>query len=951
MELQHLYQQWSRWLSYLGLLFLSVTVSAVSALELTVDEQTWLSEHPIIRVGIDPAWPPYEFLDAKGQHQGISADYLALIAPQLGVKFVVGEAEQWSKTQQKLENKTLDITPSITETPKRREFLNFTQPYLSFPVVILTRANEPFIGQLEDLSGQRVGVETDYYTDDILQNSYPNITPIRYPFLTDLLSALSLGQVDYILTNHASASYAVQSLHITGLKLAAVTPFNSPLSIGVRQDWPILTAILNKVLLDISPKQHQAIRDKWLGVHKSKSNEDLSNIWRSHPDVVLLTVIVCFLVLVGLVVLYFRHRLIKRQLAAQKVQLDLAESEKRFRLLIEHAPIAFAIFKGKSGVIKMLNRCFINTFGYKPNELYDVEDWWRSAYPNPSYREEIRMMWFDRLDIAKKNQQNLLPMEATVRCRDGSERYIRFHSILIGDFNLVAFIDLTEHKNNETALMAAKEAAEKATHAKSLFLANMSHEIRTPMNGILGLTALLVKTELNERQRDYLNKVYSSGEFLLGILNDILDLSKVEAGKLELESQPFSLSQLLEPLRSLSLSATQQKPVEVFFYIASDVPKVLVGDVLRLGQIMTNLMGNAIKFSSKGEIEIGVACMPSTESTTKLHLWIRDTGIGMTSEQLGHIFEAFNQADTSTTRRFGGTGLGLTICRRLVELMHGEIQVTSKPNQGSRFDIFVQLDLPTAEQQEPVTPSRKLYVLIVDDNPHAAIALRIMSERLGWQADVMTTLSYEQQAIANAYDFILLDADFADDLHSTYLPNDIPKVLLQTPWQENDPMLGGNVVFTHTLTKPILETTLQSLTLAIGTKTIQIEEKPLLTNRILLVEDNTINQLVGVRLLESLGAEVDVAENGYVALSLLQQVGNYYDVVLMDLQMPVMDGLETTRQLRMIEQFVDLPIIAMTANVMATDREQCFAAGMNDFMSKPIRLQELREKVLQWANL
>ena len=467
MELQHLYQQWNRWLSYLGLLFLSVTVSAVSALELTVDERAWLSEHPIIRVGIDPAWPPYEFLDAKGQHQGISADYLALIAPQLGVKFVVGAPEPWSKTQQKLEHKALDITPSITETPKRREFLNFTQPYLSFPVVILTRANEPFIGQLEELSGQRVGVETDYYTDDILQSSYPNITPIRYPFLTDLLSALSLGQVDYILTNHASASYAVQSLHITGLKLAAITPFNSPLSIGVRQDWPILITILNKALIEISPKQHQAIRDKWLGVHKSKN--DIDDIWRAHPDIILLTVIVSFLVLVGLVVLYFRHRLIKRQLTAQKAQLDLAESEKRFRLLIEHAPIAFAIFKGKSGVIKMLNRCFVNTFGYKPNELYDVEDWWRSAYPNPSYREEIRAMWFNRLDVAKKNQQNLLPMEATVRCRDGSERYIRFHSILIGDFNLVAFIDLTDQKNNETALMAAKERLNKQLKQKVYF--------------------------------------------------------------------------------------------------------------------------------------------------------------------------------------------------------------------------------------------------------------------------------------------------------------------------------------------------------------------------------------------------------------------------------------------------------------------------------------------------
>jgi two-component system sensor histidine kinase/response regulator len=224
-----------------------------------------------------------------------------------------------------------------------------------------------------------------------------------------------------------------------------------------------------------------------------------------------------------------------------------------------------------------------------------------------------------------------------------------------------------------------------------------------------------------------------------------------------------------------------------------------------------------------------------------------------------------------------------------------------------------------------------------------------MAERLGWQADVMTSLSQEHQPIAHAYDYILLGASFANDSDAAYLPSDVPKVLLQTPWQENDPMLGGSIVFAHTLTKPVTEATLQSLTAAVGTKVSQIEEKPLLTHRILLVEDNTINQLVGVRLLESLGAEVDVAENGYVALSLLQQVGVNYDVVLMDLQMPVMDGLETTRQMRMIEQFADMPVIAMTANVMATDREQCFAAGMNDFMSKPVRLQELREKILQWT--
>ncbi|MBL0229238.1 MAG: response regulator, partial [Moraxellaceae bacterium] len=319
------------------------------------------------------------------------------------------------------------------------------------------------------------------------------------------------------------------------------------------------------------------------------------------------------------------------------------------------------------------------------------------------------------------------------------------------------------------------------------------------------------------------------------------------------------------------------------------------------------------------------------------------------TEQLAKIFEAFSQADASTTRRFGGTGLGLTICKRIVELMDGEIKVQSELNQGSRFDVFVYLPKETHTESPSIATVSKKSLLIIDNNLHSALAIKSIAERLQWQADVLTELNESSQIVATHYDFILLDADFAIDAYSAYLPSNVPKVLLQTPWQESDPMLGDTIDFVTTLTKPIDEQTLLSLTISSTAKNTTIEEKPLLAYRILLVEDNTINQLVGVKLLEILGAEVDVAENGHVALSLLQQVGVYYDVVLMDLQMPIMDGLETTRQLRLIEQFADLPVIAMTANVMATDREACFEAGMNDFMSKPIRLQELRAKVLQWV--
>lgn len=919
-----------------------LTTTSLSALELTEAERAWLAAHPVIQVGIDPAWPPYEFIDEQGKHLGISADYLVILSQKLGVKFKIAPAQPWSKTQAQLELKQLDLTPSIVSTPKRDAFLNFSQPYIAFPVVILTRANEPFIGQLEDLSGKRVGVEADYFADEILQQNYPHIERIRYPYLHDLLSALALGQVDYILTNYASASYAVQQLQMTGLKLAAVTPYQSALSIGVRKDWPEFIPILNKALSDITLQQQQAIRQRWLGIQKQTIY--IRDIWRLHPDIILLALITMMVILLLIIVFYFRHRLTSRKLLAEKAQQDLAESEKRFRLLIENAPIAFSIFKGKVGIIKMLNRTFVDTFGYQPSELHDVEDWWRVAYPNPVYREQVQKKWFERLEKAKQSHQVLEPMEAMVRCRDGSERYIRFHAILIGTLNLVAYIDLTEQKKNEVALLSAKEVAEQATKAKSLFLANMSHEIRTPMNGILGLAVLLEKTELNERQRDYLAKIYSSGEFLLGLLNDILDLSKVEAGKLELDKQPFTIGQLLEPLRALVLSVTQHKPIEVLFYVAPDVPRVLMGDLLRIGQILTNLLGNAIKFSAKGEVEIGIAKQAQPNGELKLHFWVRDTGIGMTEEQLDRIFDAFSQADATTSRRFGGTGLGLTICKHLIELMNGEIKVNSQLNQGSRFDVFIKL--VEGEAESPVTS--KLKLLLIDNHLHRVSAVRSLVERLGWQLDVFTELNEQSVIGQGEYDYVLLDADFAHEKYLQYLPKDLAKVLLHTPWQENDPLLGTMIDFAHTLTKPLTEEVLLTLIANNSHKTTVLEEKPLLARHILLVEDNTINQLVGVRLLESLGAEVDVAENGYVALSLLQQEGNLYDVVLMDLQMPVMDGLETTRQLRLIEKFTDLPIIAMTANVLATDREACFEAGMNDFMSKPIRIQELREKICHW---
>ena len=934
-------------------LILCLTAASAAALELTPAERDWLAQHPVIRVGIDPGWPPYEFLDEHDVHRGISADYLAAIGSRLHVRFVVGPRQAWPATWRDLQEKRLDISPSITPTPERGDYLLFTRSYLQFPVVILTRADEPFIGQLSELEGQRVGVEADYFTDEILRRDYPGIHRARYNTLNGMLSALSLGEVDYVLTNYASADWAVQSLHITGLKLASVTTYDSPLTIGVRKDWPELAELLDKAVADMGEEERRKIRQRWLSIHRQEP--DWRDYWRFHPGQVLSVIV--FFSLMGLLGIFvlFRLRLARRQMVERKTRVALAESEARFRDLIEHAPIALATFEGREGKITMLNRNFREAFGYDESDLHVVKDWWDRAYPDPSYREQVIKEWYERLLAARRAARPMEPMDARVVCRNGELRHIRFHSILLGGINLVVFIDMTRQKTAEQVLLTAKEAAETATEAKSRFLANMSHEIRTPMNGILGLSLLLEQTPLNDEQRDYLTRIRSSGEFLLAILNDILDLSKVEAGRMTLEELPFQVEQLFDPLRNLAVSATHGKEIEVWFSLHPDVPDWIVGDSLRLIQILTNLLGNALKFTAQGEVEVRVGLAGRHEDRAMLSFEVRDTGIGMGEEQLRHIFDAFRQGDASTTRRFGGTGLGLTICQRLVELMGGRIEVASRQGEGSSFRFTIPFRVDDAHVNTGRF-DRKGAFLLVSHLEGFSRGVRELVERQGWRIDHCRTIAEGHDLLAGEhpdYDLVLLDAGLPDLLGQSCPLGDRlpPLVYLETPWQRERHELQG-VTPAQRLFKPVTGRSLVELAvmLANGRSTrFPHAERVLEGKRILLVEDNAVNQLVGRKMLEALGGGVDVADDGQVALNLLRQKGaDYYDLVLMDLQMPVLDGLDATRELRQWPGFLTLPVIAMTANVMPADRQACQEAGMSDFIGKPIRSRELEKVLRRW---
>ncbi len=1072
--------------------------------QLTSKEKDWLANHKDIRIGVDPVWPPFEFFDATKVYSGIASDYVRRLNESLNINMEPVPNLSWPEVMSKARAGEIDVLPCVAKTPERSKFMLFSEPYISFPMVILTREDASFVSGIQDFENGKVAVVKGYVTQELLQRDYPDREFYLTKDIDKALRALSRGKTDAFVGNLASITYTTQKLGLTNLKVATSTQYKYELAFAVRKDWPELVNILNKSLHSIPHLEKAEIHNRWINVRFERKTN-----WALLLQVVVAIVLFGGIILV--MVLRWNQKLSMEISERQRTEVELLQSRAAARGLLDATQESLLLLDSQGNIIAANTyaaRQFkktpadiigINFFTLLTGEfgntrkvyfdrvirsgiMVDFEDTLNgSIFQNRFYpvknedgqlvrialfsedmteqkraeealkgsearmraildtavdgiiiinEERIvekfnpaaeRMFGYKASEVVGQNVKMLMPepyhskhdeyvknyldngkskiigigREVVGRRKDGTSFpiYLAVSEVQLKNRRIFSGIvqDISELKQAQEELRLARKAAEKANKAKGDFLANMSHEIRTPMNAVMGLTHLALKTKLTPRQRDYLNKIDSSANSLLGIINDILDFSKIEAGKLDIESVEFNLDQVLENLANLvTVKASEKENIEVLFNTAIEVPRFLIGDSLRLGQILINLANNAVKFTEAGDIIVSTEVVTYGEDKVTLKFSVSDTGIGLSEEQMAKLFHSFSQADTSTTRKFGGTGLGLAISKRLTEMMGGKIWIKSKLGQGSTFSFTAKFGIAKEKVKKRLVPSQDLQgikIMVVDDNASSRQILENILNSFSFEVVLAASgeeclAELESAPKDRPYDLVIMDwkmpgidgIEASKRIKHHKSLGKIPPVILVTAYGHEDVMQQAKQLgLEGFLLKPVSQSLLfDAIMQAMGHEDRKVSRidrrkedkiqdlKAIYGARVLLVEDNEINQQVAIEILEGAKLHVSLAENGEEAVSAVKE--SNYDVVLMDIQMPVMNGYETTKAIRKWEAEVrkesvalrthssELPIIAMTAHAMAGDEEKSKSAGMNDHVTKPINPDQLFTTLLKWIN-
>ncbi len=814
--------------------------AAQKEVNFTTEEIIFIEEHPVIHLGVDPEFIPYEFIDKDGIYKGIAADYLQLLSNRTGLKFEVEKGLTLTDAYEKAVLKELDALPCISKTAEREQYFLFSNPYYSFQRVIFINENNSEIKSFSDLTERKVAVQKNSSHHSYLKG-FSGIELSLYKSVEEAMQAVSEGRENVFVGNLATSSYMIKSNGITNLKYIPIeTEEKQYLYFAVRNDWPILVDIINKGLMDITEEEKITIDNRWIGVQNKIDYGEVFKIAGIIGSIVLLVLIVSF---------YW--------------------------------------------VVKL------------------------------------------RREIEKRKQI-------------------------------------------EADLKIAKEEAELANHIKSTFLARMSHEIRTPLNAITGISYLLKKTGLTTTQKIYLEKITIASRDMLGIINDILDFSKIEAGKVEIERISFNLDEVLEQIISIVSFKIEEQKIEFSMNKDAEIPTCFWGDPKRIEQVLMNIVNNALKFTKDGAVSVSIRLVAKVKDTYTIEFSIKDTGIGMSSEQMEQLFIPFNQADSSISRRFGGTGLGLSIVKSLVDMMGGTIKVYSETGEGSTFNVQISLDADRNKEYEKRKKNASVYfqnirVLVVEKSFFYTNLLRNYLNSFSVIAEFAQSEDRAIQLMEDAckengkpYNLLIVDHEtpleggisFCNSLKNIPGIKVIPKSILLIPLSQEelfDKLEAAGLDFG--ITKPIIPSILYNLIVEIfktnvleihdSTALVKNAEQPVTEfhHQILIIEDNKTNQFIARSILEQAGFTITLADNGKEGFEFFSKHSSEIHLILMDLHMPVMDGFEATRLIRGID--TKIPIIAMTADAITGVEKKCTDMGIDHYISKPFDPEMFVETVRQ----